>query len=515
MEILFNYLGAMRQFEGDDSLFQHADLITDSADAISVGDMGPDTARLALFEISAVVMQGRLQFSFMYNRRMLHLNEISRWVSECKWALEEIVIRLRRCVAEPTLSDYPLLPITYDGLARLISETLPKAGITHRDQVEDIYPCSPAQEGMLLSQLRDEHSYFSHLIFEIKTANSVVDISLQRLIEAWQKVVDRHAALRTTFVSSVYKGSVFDQLVLKNVDSGIIHVECDDSEALARLHSIKLHENNGKGSQPLPHQMTVCTTFTGRILIKIEMNHAVIDGGSIPILMRDLALAYDGQLPEGSRPLYSDYVRFIRSQPPDADIAFWKQYLTDTRPCHLPRLKSSSTDERRLASLKLAFDEWPDLQQYCERTGVTLANVIQAAWAVVLRKYTVSDDVCFGYLSAGRDAPVKGVQDTIGVFINMLCCRVRFPHSRLLAEVPSKIQDDYLRGIPHQRCSLAQVQHELGLQGKQLFNTVLSIQNHSRASDAEEQSLVFVLQTAHDPSEVRRAFPFLCDTCLG
>ncbi|KAL1965991.1 hypothetical protein VTN77DRAFT_4931 [Rasamsonia byssochlamydoides] len=501
MEILFNYLGAMQQLERDDSLFQNVDLVTESADALTAGDMGPDTVRLALFEISAVVVHGKLQFSFMYNRRMQRLNDIRRWVSECKWTLEEIVIRLRRCAAEPTLSDYPLLPITYEGLRRLVKEAFPEAGITHRDQVEDIYPCTPTQEGILLSQLRDRNNYLFNAIFEIKVANSSVDISPQRLIEAWQKVVDRHAALRTTFVNSVYRGGAFDQVVLKKVDSGIIRVECDDSEAVAKLHSIKLHENNVKRKQPLPHQITICTTLTGRVLIKFEMNHAVIDGGSTPILMRDLALAYDGRLPEGRGPLYSNYIRFIRSQSPSAAIAFWKRYLADVRSCHLPRLNANPTDERGLASLKMAFDQWSDLQQYCEKTGVTLANVVQAAWALVLRKYTGSDDVCFGYLSAGRDAPVNGIQDTIGVFINMLCCRVRFAPSQLLAEIPSKIQSDYLNGIPYQRCSLAQVQHELGLHGKQLFNTALSIQNHSRSSDSEDSSLVFVTQTAHDPSE--------------
>lgn len=502
MEILFNYLGAMQQLERDDALFQNADLITDGADSLTVGDMGPDTARLALFEVSAIVIQGKLQFSFMYNRRMQRLNDIRRWVSECKWTLEEIVISLRRCAPEPTLSDYPLLPIRYEGLKRLIRETFPEAGITHRDQIEDIYPVTPTQEGILLNQLRDPTNYFCNAIFEVQTADSNVGVSPQRLIEAWQKVVDRHAALRTTFVNSVYQGGTFDQLVLKKADSGIIRVECDDTEALAKLNSIKLHENNAKRTQPLPHQFTICTTSTGRLLIKIEMNHAVIDGGSTPILLRDLALAYDRRLPEGRGPLFSNYVRFIRSQSPRADIAFWKRYLTGVRSCHLPNLNANPTDERRLVPVKMAFDEWSDLQQYCERTGVTLANVVQAGWALVLRKYTDSDDVCFGYLSAGRDAPVNGIQDTIGVFINMLCCRVKFSPSQLLAEIPSKVQEDYLSGIPHQRCSLAQVQHELGLHGKQLFNTVLSIQNHSRASDDESESLNFELQNAHDPSEV-------------
>ncbi|QGA19993.1 hypothetical protein EYB26_007693 [Talaromyces marneffei] len=501
MEILFNYLGSMQQLERDDSVLQNTDMGLEEADPLEVGDMGCDTTRLALFEISAAVVQHRLEFAFMFNGRMKRLSEVNRWMSECKWILEEIVVRLRRCTPEPTLCDYPLLPINYDGLKRLVRNSFPQAGISNYQEIEEVYPCSPTQEGMLLSQLRDPKAYVFHIVFEVTGANPRQTVDPLKLITAWQKVVDRHAALRTVFVNSTYKGSSFDQAVLHNVDSDVIHVECDDSVVLAQLQSISLYERNARRKQKIPHQLTVCVTPSGRVFMKIEVNHAVIDGGSTPILIHDLQLAYDGLLPDGRGPLYSDYIRFVKSHSPKDDIVYWKRYLSGVQACYFPRLKSTFSSQRRLASLQFNFSHWQDVQRYCERTGVTLANVIQAAWALVLRKYTGSDDVCFGYLSAGRDAPVTRIQETIGVFINMLCCRVRLSSSQLLAEIPSVIQDDYVRAIPHQRCSLAQVQHELGLQGKQIFNTALSIQNHSASEVVDEGSLVFTTQEAHDPSE--------------
>lgn len=503
MEILFNYLGSMQQMERDDSLLQSTDMGLEKADPLEVGDMGRDTTRLALFEISAAVVRHRLQFAFIFSGRMKHLSEIHRWTAECKWILEEIVVRLRRCTPEPTLSDYPLLPINYDGLKRLIKTSFPQSGISHYQEVENVYPCSPAQEGMLLSQLRDAKAYLFHVVFEVTGANPRQIVDPVKLIKAWQKVVDRHAALRTVFVNSTYKGGSFDQAVLKNVDRDVIRIECDDSAVLSQLQSISLHDKNSRRKQKIPHQLTVCTTPSGRVFMKVEVNHAVIDGGSTSILIHDLQLAYDGLIPDGRGPLYSEYIRYMRSQSPKDDVVYWKRYLSGVQACYFPRLKSTFNSQRGLASLQFNFNHWQDIQQYCERTGVTLANVIQAAWALVLRKYTGSDDVCFGYLSAGRDAPIPGIHETIGVFINMLCCRVRLSPSQLLAEIPSVIQDDYVRAIPHQRCSLAQVQHELGLQGKQIFNTALSIQNHSSSEVSDQGSLVFTTQEAHDPSEVK------------
>lgn len=502
MEIVFNYLGRMQQFERTNSLLQQIDFAKNDADGKIVGDMGPDTARFALFEISALVMEGKLQFSFMYNRHVQRARDISCWIAECKRTLVETIERLANCPAEPTLSDYPLMPLTYAGLRKLVKESFPGAGIKQFNQVEDVYPCSSVQEGVLISQLRDPETYLSHAIFEARHSRPGFRIDAEKIGKAWQKVVDRHAALRTVFIDSVYRGAAFDQVVVKNVDSGVVYVECDDANVAGRLESISLKETNYKKKPRLPHQLTVCTTFNGRIFVKAEINHAVIDGGSISVIMRDLTAAYEGRLKDGPGPLYSDYIRYIRSQASGADVRFWTTYLKGIQPSYFPQLNHNTSTEKRLSSVRMEFNKFVELQELCERTQVTLANVMHAAWALVLRRYTESDDVCFGYLSAGRDAPIDGIEDAVGVFINMLCCRVMFAPTSTLTDVFHRVQNEYLESLPYQRCSLAQVQHNLGLSGKPLYNTSLSIQNHSRSSDAAEETLVFEPTSAYDPSEV-------------
>jgi hypothetical protein len=502
VEVMFNFLGSTEQLANNNAFFQSVDLDSDPQGTLKAGDLGPEASRLALIEISVMVLRGKVQFSFIFNRRMNHLQNIKDWITECKWTLEETVVKLRRCEIQPTLSDYPQLPVNYQELRRLVKEEFPRIGIKGPDEVEDIYPCSPTQEGILIGQLRDPKSYMFHIIFEIKHAKSETGVSIERLMNAWQQVVDRHAALRTIFVQSTYKGGAYDQLVIKHVPHGGIQIECDDSDALSELQAVGLLKLNKQRKRALPHQVTICKTFTGRVLMKMEINHAVIDGGSIPILLRDLETAYVGRLSSNRQPLYSEYIQYILSQSPKDDIRYWKIYLNGISSCHVSPLSKPSQGQRSLSSVKMPFDRWQELQAYCQRAGVTLANVVQAAWAVVLRIYTKSDDVCFGYLTAGREAPVKGIQDTVGVFINMLCCRVKFTPSQLLAEIPRRIQEDYLKAIPYQRGSLAQVQHELGLQGKQLFNTVLSIQNHTKLGGEDEKSVIFETQSAHDPSEV-------------
>lgn len=502
IEIVFNYMGRMQQLERNDSLLQQMDFSKKADDEKIMGDVGPYTDRFALFEISTMIKDGKIEFSFMYNRSIRRARDIPRWAAECKRTLEEMVTRLTRTAPEPTLSDYPLMPIDYDELRKLVKERFPKAGIRQCEKVEDVYPCSSVQEGVLLSQLRDPDTYLSNVIFEVKHSRTGLRLDAKKIGKAWQKVVNRHAALRTVFIDSVYRGGAFDQLVVKKADSGVIYIECDDTDAIKRLESISLKETNYKKRPRLPHQFSICTTSSGKIFVKSEINHAVIDGGSLAVLLRDLTAAYEDRLEDGPGPLYSDYIRYIKCQAPGADIGFWTTYLNGVSPSYFPQLNHNTTATKLLSSVRMEFNRFPELQALCERTNVTLANVMHAAWALVLRSYTMSDDVCFGYLTAGRDAPINGVQDAIGVFINMLCCRVTFSPTSPLAEVFHKVQDEYLASLPYQNCSLAQVQHDLGLTGKPLYNTSLSVQNNARSSDAAEETLIFEPTGSYDPSEV-------------
>ncbi|KAF2200880.1 acetyl-CoA synthetase-like protein [Delitschia confertaspora ATCC 74209] len=503
MELLFNYLGKMQQLESSDALFKSVEFTED--EEAKMTDLGSKTARPALFEISASVARGKVQFTFMYNRWMRNQKGIRRWIAECQRTLTEIVGALAKIKSpQPTLTDFPLLPLdSYDRLARVV-KTLPGAGIRSFEDVEDMYPCAAMQEGMILSQIKEPESYLSHSILEVKSKGGRVDV--RRLERAWQRVVERHPALRTVFVDSVCKGGVFDQVVVKNVDSGVLSSTCADTELLSTLKSMKYKDLNGRKKPKLPHQFTIMQTDSGRVVVKLEINHAVIDGGSYPVILKDLENAYEGRLGEEEGPLYSDYIKYLRSQPAGTAVNYWKQHLKGLRPCYFPATPQVASKQRQLQSLWMDFDQFGDLQKLSERNSVTFSNIMLAVWAMVLRTYTGSSDVCYGYLTSGRNVPVEGIQSAVGAFINMLVARVGVIGSSSVMEVCRKVQEDFIESLPHQHCSLAQFQHDLGLKDKSLFNTAVSIQNHGAGLSEDKteemgEGLVFEDLDAVDPSE--------------
>lgn len=222
------------------------------------------------------------------------------------------------------------------------------------------------QEGLLISQLRNPSLYHFHAVFEVRPPSAQTDslIDPHRLLKAWQRVVDYHGALRTVFADSVYKGDIFNQIVVKSVDSGAILLQCDGSEpeALEKLKTVTILDLNYKKQPRVPHQAVICQTSSGKVYFKAEINHVVIDGASANIMLRDLAAAYHGTLPEGLGPLYSDYVSYIKSHPADESIKFWKSYLEGAKACYFPELNSTSGKERCLGSVPISFGRFSELQ---------------------------------------------------------------------------------------------------------------------------------------------------------
>ncbi len=120
----------------------------------SSSDIGDDVPRFSLVEVTAMVSMGKLTLSFTYNKHMKHVDAIETWARNCQSLLEEIPQIMKQQAPERTLSAFPLLPLSYYGMQNLRRALRDTAAPIDLQTVEDIYPCSPMQRGLLLSQMR-------------------------------------------------------------------------------------------------------------------------------------------------------------------------------------------------------------------------------------------------------------------------------------------------------------------------------------------------------------------------
>ncbi|KAF4968548.1 hypothetical protein FZEAL_10377 [Fusarium zealandicum] len=500
MEILLNFLGRTQQTSQSNSLFGSVDLPLTDDEMTAISDVAPETRRLALFEISISILDEGIRINFMYNQHMLHQDQIENWVSNCKEVLTDAAKQLAEIPSTPTLSDFPLIPLGYEGLQEMVTRSLPAAHI-RLSEVMDIYPCSPMQTGILLSQLRDPSQYLFHVVLQVASpSGSTIDTA--KLVQACYKVVDRHAALRTVFIESVHRGGSFDQVVLKPRESRISTIKCREIDVMAKLNACSLSKTNQRQDGPtLPYQITICETPQGKTFMKLEMNHAITDGASTSIILRDISNAYTSSLPPTDAPSYRDYIKYISSQSADSSLNFWTGYLSAAQFTGFPTLNPDPTARRSLGSIAVKFARFSRLQSLASELGVTFSNTIMVAWALVLRSYTNSEDVCFGYLASGRDARIDGVDEIVGPLINMLVFRFQFSPGMLLKRLFLDAQQDYIASLPHQHFSLARVSHALGQSKRGLFNTAVSIQNAGSSSGSDQNALRYDAVEAFDPSE--------------
>src|SRR5690606_32524849 len=142
-----------------------------------------------------------LQTVFRYKTSVHHVEKIQTWAHAYSSSMAELVATLTTLPPQLTTSDFDLLEMTDSSLSTLHQKVLPELGI-QPDEIEDIYPCWPIQQGILMSQAKSPSEYQIQQIVKVECPHSK-GLSVEGSMKAWQSVVDRQPMLRTIFVASV------------------------------------------------------------------------------------------------------------------------------------------------------------------------------------------------------------------------------------------------------------------------------------------------------------------------
>lgn len=434
---------------------------------ISVSDSPP---HLAPIGITAEIRGSHMVFNFTVNctdREQL----LQQWKERFHQALETAALVLPTKEVTWTLSDFPLLPYTYPELERFIQGVI--LPLKKEDlHIEDAYPCTPIQQGILLSQARDSLRYRNRWSWSVHPRNgSTVD--LERLSRAWQQVVQRHPLLRTIFFDSAHRDGSQHQAVLRELSSEEVCIILPPSDDPRK----RLDDYELSAILPLrpPTRLIICGSPSGEAACLLDISHAVVDGMSRQVLWSNLCQAYEDGLTRMVPATYREYFEYLEKQPLDDDRAYWEEYLRDVQPCIFP---GSSEPNNAVAhsyvEITVPFDQ--ALRQFCLDHDVTLANTFQLAWALVLRTYLNSDSACFGYVTSGRDVPIPNIDITVGPFINMLVCNISLQGTAKILDLLEQNQADFVQSLTHQALALGQKTRCAKVSDTALFNTVMSVQ---------------------------------------
>lgn len=397
-----------------------------------------------------------------------------------------------------TPSDFPSANLSQAELDTIVGMPSGPDATVFRRNLEAIYPLSPMQQGMIFHTLYTPESgiYFEQITFTIK---GQFDISAFE--KAWQRVLDRHTILRTSFV---WQG--FDRMLQ------IVHKDVKPPLRLQNWREVPVIEQQDRFEHLLTEErqrgfdLSVPPLLRPDILqinddtytILLNLHHALLDGWSVSLLLEEVFAFYDAATRHQDLALppakpYQDYITWLQTKDLAVAEAFWRKELDDFVPFALNPLAASSfppsgasrpaKQEVRLSTLATTA-----LQTLARQEHLTVSTFVQGAWAVLLSRSFHRDDVLFGITVSGRSFELPGCLTMIGLFINTLPLRVRIDLQAPLLTWLQRIQAKAIEIQQFDYSPLAQIQTWSGLpRSSPLFDTLLVFENYPAATPIHEQ----------------------------
>jgi amino acid adenylation domain-containing protein/non-ribosomal peptide synthase protein (TIGR01720 family) len=503
-EVVFNYLGQFASGRAGDSPWGPAREATGPP-------RSPRGERLYLFELNGSVADGRLCFDLSYSAEIHQLATAERLAGS-------FLAGLRRLIERAAVGG-GLVPADFP-LARADQATLDRLAAAGH-QVEDLYPLSPMQQGMLFDSLHADGGAYVMQVAGVLRG----ELDTAALAAAWRQMVERHPVLRTAFVWEGCDQPL--QAVLRAVLPALAGVAEEDWRGLTEAEQERRLEH-------LRAARRQSCDLTRAPLVRLDLlrladrawrllwssHHLVLDGWSTPMLFAELLALYRA-LRRGEkadllpRRPFRDYIAWLAAR----DLTAAERYFRGTlggyagasplEPLLLPEERRKQGERYAAVRALLPRQQTADLHGFARRHHLTLSTVVQGAWALLLARLGGSPDVVFGVTVSGRPATLLGVEEMIGMFINTLPVRLQAGRDVTLVPWLRAHQERQAELPEHEHTPLAKIQQWCQTPaGAALFESIVVFENYPEPARTGEGS---GLESGGFQYWIRETFPLILD----
>ncbi|WP_146742924.1 non-ribosomal peptide synthetase, partial [Lonsdalea populi] len=320
-----------------------------------------------------------------------------------------------------------------------IVDTVPGGGAN----VQDIYPLSPLQEGILFHHRMQERgdTYLLNYLLAFDDRNR-----LDAFLKALQQVINRHDILRTAVCWQGLNQPV--QVVWRDAPLPIhtfAPASPDDVAGQLQAHTDPRRRRLNLNRAPLLSADIAFDPAADEWLLALGFHHLVGDHVTLDLIIAEIALLLRDSAQTLPIPQpYRNFIAQILSVPASEHEAYFRTRLADIDAPTAPfGLLNTQEDHQPIAEVRLSLDTAlaETIRHQARQFGISPSVLFHVAWAQVLAHTCGRADVVFGSVLSGRLQGVAGADQVMGMFINTLPVRISLGDRSALDVVQAAYRD--------------------------------------------------------------------------
>lgn len=360
----------------------------------------------------------------------------------------------------------------------------------------EYYEASSAQKRMYILQQFNLKSTGYNMPQMLLVEGSLDTVRLEK---TFNKLIDRHEALRTSF--QTIEGEIV-QIIADEAKLEVEAIELDEQlkeDFISKVGLIPDRQNKDiyklfnrfirpfdLSKAPLLRVGLVKLAEDKNILL-LDMHHIISDGVSMSILISEFTKLYDGQSLESLRVQYKDYSYWHNNMLESDEIKSQREYWINRFNDELPILSlpydysrpAIQSLEGNIIDFELDRETTKKLRNIAAETNSTMFMVLMASFNILLSKYSSQEDIIVGIPTAGRKH--ADLESVIGMFVNTLAMR-NFPKSNMtFEEFLNEVRENALKAYENQDYQFEELVSQLNIprdiSRNPIFDVMFSMNN--------------------------------------
>ncbi|WP_199609986.1 non-ribosomal peptide synthetase [Flocculibacter collagenilyticus] len=228
-------------------------------------------------------------------------------------------------------------------------------------------------------------------------------------------------------------------------------------------------------------------------VLLITLHHIICDGWSLNIIAQDLSASYALSLDadpsilaastvvsmETEALTYADYAYAQASSLPinQKDLEFWQAKLQGAPKLHTlpvigPRVAQQASMGHSITET-LSEQQYQKLRTLAATLKVTPSTILQAAYTILLSRWSNSDDIVIGVPHTGRD--LQQTHSMVGCFTNVLANRCELDVQQSVTDLIHQVHQDYISTTQYAHVPLSKLVEQLVTERSQSYHPLVQL----------------------------------------